>query len=115
MRFKIDENLPVEAADLLQAAGHEATTIHDEHLVGQPDPNVAQVCRDECRALVTLDLDFSDIRTYPSMRHGIPGWPTIDRVWYRRPKASAREACGGASADSTRANRRRTCCVNFRG
>ena len=47
MRFKVDENLPVEAADLLQAAGHEATTIHDEHLVGQPDPNVAQVCRDE--------------------------------------------------------------------
>jgi len=65
MQFKIDENLPVEAADVLQAAGHEATTIHDEQLVGQPDPNVAQVCRDEWRALVTLDLDSSDIRTYP--------------------------------------------------
>jgi predicted nuclease of predicted toxin-antitoxin system len=34
MRFKIDENLPVEAAHLLQAAGHEATTIHDEQMVG---------------------------------------------------------------------------------
>jgi predicted nuclease of predicted toxin-antitoxin system len=26
MRFKIDENLPVEAAQLLNAAGHEAAT-----------------------------------------------------------------------------------------
>jgi hypothetical protein len=65
MRFKIDENLPVEAAQLLNAAGHEAATIHDQHMVGQPDPNVASVCLDETRALVTLDLDFSDIRTYP--------------------------------------------------
>ena len=65
MRFKIDENLPVEAAQLLNAAGHEAATIHDQQMVGQPDPNVASVCLDETRTLVTLDLDFSDIRTYP--------------------------------------------------
>jgi hypothetical protein len=65
VRFKIDENLPVEAAQLLNAAGHEAATIHDQQMVGQPDPNVASVCLDETRALITLDLDFSDIRTYP--------------------------------------------------
>jgi predicted nuclease of predicted toxin-antitoxin system len=65
MRFKIDENLPIEAAPLLEAAGHEAATIHDQQMVGQPDPNVASVCRSETRASVTLDLDFSDIRTYP--------------------------------------------------
>ena len=50
---------------MLEAAGHEAATIHDQQMVGQPDPNVASVCRSETRALVTLDLDFSDIRTYP--------------------------------------------------
>ncbi len=32
MRFKIDENLPVEAAQLLNAAGHEAATIHDQQM-----------------------------------------------------------------------------------
>lgn len=30
---------------------------------------VAKVCRDERRALVTLDLDFSDIRAYPPAKH----------------------------------------------
>ena len=33
---------------------------------------MANVCRDEWRALVTLDLDFSDIRTYPpDQYHGL--------------------------------------------
>jgi predicted nuclease of predicted toxin-antitoxin system len=65
MEFKIDENLPVEAAELLRAAGHDAVTIHDQSMVGERDPQVAAVCRVEQRALVTLDLDFSDIRAYP--------------------------------------------------
>ena len=65
MKFKIDENLPVVAAAILRDAGHEAQTVHDERLVGGPDHNLAELCRDEGRALVTLDLDFSDIRTYP--------------------------------------------------
>jgi predicted nucleic acid-binding protein len=38
-------------------------TIFDQEMVGQPDLQVASVCRAEERALVTLDLDFSDIRT----------------------------------------------------
>jgi len=65
MRFKIDENLPVEADQLLVGAGHDAMTVLDQSLGGRPDPDVAAVCQREQRALVTLDLDFSDIRTYP--------------------------------------------------
>lgn len=65
MKFKIDENLPVAAAVLLREAGHEAQTVHDEQMVGGPDCALAQVSRREGRALVTLDLDFSDIRAYP--------------------------------------------------
>lgn len=65
MRFKIDENLPAEAADELRQAGHDALTIHDQNMVGDADPKVAAVCRSEQRALLTLDLDFSDIRAYP--------------------------------------------------
>jgi len=72
MQFKIDENLPTDAAELLRDAGHDALTIHDQQMVGEPDPQVASVCQVEQRAIVTLDLDFSDIRTYPpGDYHGI--------------------------------------------
>jgi predicted nuclease of predicted toxin-antitoxin system len=30
MRFKVDENLPIEVADLLTAAGHDAATVNDQ-------------------------------------------------------------------------------------
>ncbi len=33
MRFKIDENLPVEVAELLRRLGHDATTILEQLLV----------------------------------------------------------------------------------
>lgn len=61
MQFKIDENLPVEAAQILTKSGHDALTIHDQQMVGEPDLRVASVCLAEQRALITLDLDFSDI------------------------------------------------------
>jgi len=65
MRFKIDENLPVEVLGLLRNRGHEAMTVVDQRLGGSTDAAIASVCRSEQRILVTLDLDFSDIRTYP--------------------------------------------------
>ncbi|MDB6056169.1 MAG: uncharacterized protein JWO95_13 [Verrucomicrobiales bacterium] len=60
-----DENLPIEATKLLRASGHDAHSVHDEHLSGAADPSIAQICQKEHRILVTLDLDFSDIREYP--------------------------------------------------
>jgi predicted nuclease of predicted toxin-antitoxin system len=65
MKFKTDENMPVEAADDLRQAGHDAVTVAGQQLAGQPDIRVADACRAEGRAVVTLDLDFSDIRAYP--------------------------------------------------
>lgn len=65
MKFKTDENMPVEAADDLRQAGHDAMTVADQQLAGQSDVRVAEVCRTEGRALLTLDLDFSDIRVFP--------------------------------------------------
>lgn len=64
-KFKIDENLPIEVADMLQQAGYEAATVYDQRLVGAVDPEIAKVCQTEKRALVTLDLDFADIRVHP--------------------------------------------------
>ncbi len=71
LRCKIDENLPTEAATLLLSAGHECHTVFDEDLSGAPDTVVSERCRSEGRVLFTLDLDFSDIRTYPP--HEFPG------------------------------------------
>jgi predicted nuclease of predicted toxin-antitoxin system len=65
MKFKTDENMPGEAAEDLRQAGHDAMTVADQQLAGQPDVRVAEVCRTEGRALLTLDLDFSDIRVFP--------------------------------------------------
>jgi len=63
VKFKVDENLPAEAAELLGQAGHEAATIHDEHLSGRADPHIESVCQN--KGLITLDVGFADIRTYP--------------------------------------------------
>ena len=64
-RFKLDENLPREATELLRDARHDAVSVMDQEMSGQSDDTVAAVCRREGRALVTLDLDFADIRAYP--------------------------------------------------
>lgn len=61
-RFKIDENLPTNARDVLAEAGHDAVTVLDQGMRGQPDERVREVCRAEGRVAVTLDVGFADIR-----------------------------------------------------
>jgi predicted nuclease of predicted toxin-antitoxin system len=65
MKFKIDENLPVDAAILLSEAGHDAHTVLQEGLGGVGDQELAALCKREGRTLVTLDQGFADIRLYP--------------------------------------------------
>jgi predicted nuclease of predicted toxin-antitoxin system len=65
MRFKVDENLHPDVAEFLRQHGHDALTVYDQGLQGHTDQDIAQVCRNELRALVTVDLDFTDIRVYP--------------------------------------------------
>ena len=69
MRFKFDENLPREMATLFAEAGHDAATVLDQQMGGEEDQDIASVCLHEGRALVTLDLDFSDIGVYPPRRY----------------------------------------------
>jgi predicted nuclease of predicted toxin-antitoxin system len=65
MRFKCDENLPVDVAELLGQNGHDAIGVSDQQLAGRPDADIAAACKSENRVLITLDLDFADIRAYP--------------------------------------------------
>ena len=65
MKFKLDQNLPFEAAALLSEAGYDAMTVYQQQLGRAPDPEIVEVCREENRVLITADLDLSDIRQYP--------------------------------------------------
>ena len=69
MPFKVDENLHPDVAPFLRERGHDAVTVRDEGMRGAPDATLVDVCRKEGRALVTLDLDFADIRAYPPEEH----------------------------------------------
>ena len=65
MQFKLDENLPASLVSVFSAAGHDAVSVIAQDLQGAPDATIAEVCRAEQRALVTLDVGFADIRLYP--------------------------------------------------
>src|SRR5436305_6449246 len=65
MRFKTDENLPEEFAEILRAAGWDALTVNEQRSGGAVDPEIARVCLAESRVLITLDIGFGDIRSYP--------------------------------------------------
>jgi predicted nuclease of predicted toxin-antitoxin system len=79
IRFKLDENIPVDAGEVLRDSGHDVETVLEEHLGGKPDPDVLKAASDENRTFVTLDLDFADIRAYPPSSY--PG------IWVLRPRA----------------------------
>jgi predicted nuclease of predicted toxin-antitoxin system len=72
LRLKLDENIPKSVEPALRALGHEVETAHSEGLAGALDPNLLAACIAEDRVLVTLDLDFADIRAYaPGSHRGI--------------------------------------------
>jgi hypothetical protein len=45
LKFKVDENLPLEVAELLVGAGHDALTVAQQQMGGTADLAVATVCR----------------------------------------------------------------------
>ncbi|MCY4113992.1 MAG: DUF5615 family PIN-like protein [Chloroflexi bacterium] len=65
MRFKLDENLPLQLKRHFTESGHDAVTVLDQGMGGATDAEVASVCLGEERILVTQDIDFADIRMYP--------------------------------------------------
>jgi len=71
VKLKLDENIDTRLAHALRGAGHDAVTVREQDLHGTDDTDLYQICVSENRALVTLDLDFSNILRYPP--EGTPG------------------------------------------
>jgi predicted nuclease of predicted toxin-antitoxin system len=69
VKFKLDENLPVELVSEFRALGHDADTVIDEHLGGAIDPDVVNAARVAGRILVTLDKGIANVQRYPAEQH----------------------------------------------
>ena len=69
IRFKVDEDLPREVGEVLRAAGHDASTVVEQHLCGAPDPELWRRVQAEDRCLVTADKGFADVRKFPPGSH----------------------------------------------
>lgn len=81
---KLDENLAAAHARLLRERGYEVDRVQDEGLSGCSDGRLWHQVVKEGRILITLDLDFGDIRRFPPGKH--PGLILL------RPKAKGRQA-----------------------
>ena len=77
LRLKLDENIPQRGEPVLRDLGIDVETARSERLAGAADPVLPAACSAEDRVLVTLDLDFADMREYRSASHR--------GIWVLRP------------------------------
>lgn len=83
MKFKLDENLGARTQHIFEEFGHDAHTVRQELLQGATDQQIYEICCNESRCLVTLDLDFSDVVRFPPQDAGgivvirVPRNPTL--------------------------------------
>jgi hypothetical protein len=88
VQFKVDENLPLEVAEVLRKEGYDARTVLEQGLGGEADADVASLCQREGRALLTLDTDFADsVAAKPAYKlyaGPVSAADTASLVWHRR-------------------------------
>jgi predicted nuclease of predicted toxin-antitoxin system len=84
LAIKLDENLRRSHARFLRDLGYKADRVLDQGLSGASDEAVWERGVSEGRFLITLDLDFSDIRRFQPGSH--PGILLI------RARSKSREA-----------------------
>lgn len=71
MKYKLDENLPYQLAEDLEAVGHDVDTARDEGLEGHPDNEVLVSSAADDRMLVTMDIGVGDVRKIPAGHPGV--------------------------------------------
>jgi predicted nuclease of predicted toxin-antitoxin system len=72
MNFFADECVYKVTVDLLRSWGHDVLTAQEEGLSGKPDEDILAYAVAHERVLITIDMDFSNIRHYaPESHRGI--------------------------------------------
>jgi predicted nuclease of predicted toxin-antitoxin system len=69
MKLKLDENLSRHLKPVLISLGHDVLTAADEDLLSRPDVEVAACAAREGRILLSLDVEFADLRKHPPGSH----------------------------------------------
>jgi predicted nuclease of predicted toxin-antitoxin system len=65
MRFLLDANMPRSAEAIFRQFEHEVESAWEVELHAASDREIAERARQRQAVIVTRDLDFSDIRSYP--------------------------------------------------
>jgi len=91
MKFLADENFPRPALEALRKAGWDVLSIAEE-CPGVPDEDVAALCADQQRILLTFDKDFGEL----VFHHGLPAGSGV--VLFRVTPDSPEEAADLALA-----------------
>jgi len=68
-KLKLDENLSILLKSTLSRMGYDVRTAGEEELLGRPDIEIAAAAHREERVLLTLDLEFGDLRKHPPGQH----------------------------------------------
>jgi len=69
VKFKTDENLPVELAADLRLAEHDADTVLDENLAGATDMTIVAPGLREGRVVFSLDKGIANLIRHPVHTH----------------------------------------------
>jgi predicted nuclease of predicted toxin-antitoxin system len=70
LKFKLDENFGNRTQKVFELFGYDVQTVRAEALQGAPDQILYEICCQEQRCLVTLDLDFADVIRFPPQKTG---------------------------------------------
>ena len=77
MRWLLDEMLPPGAAEELNGRGHDATTVADLGLAGQPDPVIFDRALSEGRVVVTENIADFAVLLDQRLRNDQPVVPVV--------------------------------------
>jgi predicted nuclease of predicted toxin-antitoxin system len=69
MKFKLDENLPLEIADAFRDTGHEIDSVQSEGLTGASDQEILKRAQAENQVLLTMDKGIADVRIFPPSQY----------------------------------------------
>jgi predicted nuclease of predicted toxin-antitoxin system len=61
VKFKLDENLPVELEEDFRNLGYDADSVFGEGLCGADDPAIVEAARASGRVLLTLDKGIANM------------------------------------------------------